>query len=663
MATAELDLTNNAREFAPAGTTVRANFSTSLQDLDLIYPDEWPDDDDGDNILNNTQRVINYYVEGSPNVGVGTVDAAGNYSMVVPALSEGLCMDMVFQSFQADVTQAVMFDETTGAQITPAFADLTRFFGPDADDPAIVQWIPGAWASFPAPPSQGAGFAMDVTVQGRDLGTWTQGSALNGPNDLVSSEDGFAQQQVMYRVSNAGAGFTTAAPSIAITGGGGTGASLIANMVGRITGINITNGGDYLTTDVPTIEVYVIINGDTFQLAVITVPAPGVDNTPITTGALDPATALISDGANVFSGGNGIDPGFTLGPDGGTGDFATYYIAGTAFNGVTFAQTGNFTNFPNSAGRITGIILRVTGSNGASNATATLTSTMEVDMLTMTGGGSGFTSAPTITATGGTTALTILVTRFATQYVLTVNNTGVTTPYVVLPDVEIFIQPFTAVPNTLVWTEDNDVTFTVLNTGQSHTDNINVKLVIDGSGNIQYYDQGYTYITELRSVGVPYVLVQDVFSTPASAWVDIDNEGHVTGLSINDFGEGYTTAFTVTISPTITGAPGSGGLIELLGFNVLATGEYQWGVNSPFYKVISGGQNYMMSLNFPFTDSPDYSFTRDDVNYTIYGIYGQFSDLPDPYDCITVFPGNTYQVDGFYGSGSLTPGKEQFPGF
>ncbi|HLF35947.1 MAG TPA: hypothetical protein VI583_17010, partial [Cyclobacteriaceae bacterium] len=74
LATIDLDLTNNTREFAPAGTTVRANISDALQDYDLIYPDTYPDDyTGGDAILSQTQRVINYNIEGGPNVGVGTV--------------------------------------------------------------------------------------------------------------------------------------------------------------------------------------------------------------------------------------------------------------------------------------------------------------------------------------------------------------------------------------------------------------------------------------------------------------------------------------------------------------------------------------------------------------------------------------------------------------
>jgi len=69
-----------------------------------------------------------------------------------------------------------------------------------------------------------------------------------------------------------------------------------------------------------------------------------------------------------------------------------------------------------------------------------------------------------------------------------------------------------------------------------------------------------------------------------------------------------------------------------------------------------------MSLNFPFTDffSDVFEFTRDDVDYTIYVIEGQYDNFPWG---VTVYPGNTYEVDVFYGSGSLPDGAVQFPAF
>lgn len=668
--TADIDLTNDAAEPAPLGTTVRADISETLQNNDLIWPTTDADQ------LDYTQLVQQYSVEGGPNVGVGTVDTAGNYTIIVPTISSGFDVSIIWQNFQHTVKQAVRWDEANGKPLaTAAYVDVPRFFGPGSgyyNETAPVQFVPGAWATFPAPTGGGSGFAMTFTAQGRDLGTWTQGTASDGPDNINSNEDGFTQSNVQYRLSDGGTGFTTAAPVISITGGGATtNATMIANMIGRINSINITNGGDYNIADTPLLEVYVIINGDTFQLAVLQLPAVAADGDPLTTGVLDPTTLVnIFDGSNVgVANANGFDDtpwGF------GDDDFYTTEISGFTYD-ATFTPTANFVTFPANEGVITGIIIRATGAT-TTDAVATLSASMEIASLTMTGGGAGYTSAPTISATGGTTAPVILVGRFATQYVAAVDNTA-TSAYTILPDVEIFVQAFAAAPNSLSWGENNTVAFTVTNTGQNESDDVNNKLVIDGSGNIQFYD-AYTYIT-VSSVGVPYALVKEIPTTQASAFVWVNTQGQVntsgTALAQWDNGTGYTAPFGVTITPTVAGAPGSGAVVELLDFTTYSSGEVQWSGN---YKVTNGGSGYLQSLNFPLGPYIDALFsgqltelTRSDVEYSIFVMDGREANLPTD---ITVFPGDTYEVNGYYGSGYLGQGKTfdpsngsgtVFPGF
>ena len=167
-ATVETDLTNSTREKAPSGTVIRANISEALQQANLIYPES------SDPSINTTQRILSYAVEGGENIGVGTVDASGNFSLRVPALSEGTQVTFIYDNFQATVKQAVMFDENTGNPITPAYASLSRWFGPDySGNAAPVQWVPGALAVFPNPPAMATGFAVNnFTALPRDLGTW-----------------------------------------------------------------------------------------------------------------------------------------------------------------------------------------------------------------------------------------------------------------------------------------------------------------------------------------------------------------------------------------------------------------------------------------------------------------------------------------------------------
>jgi hypothetical protein len=127
-------------------------------------------------------------------------------------------------------------------------------------------------------------------------------------------------------------------------------------------------------------------------------------------------------------------------------------------------------------------------------------------------------------------------------------------------------------------------------------------------------------------------------------------------------GQGYNSTYTVTISPTIPGAPGTGATISLLDFTASSNGEYYWGGN---YKILTAGQSYRQCLNFPFTTSYDYTETliRDDKDYEIYVNYGSPPELPPSNGSIVIYPGSTYEVNGFYGTGAVPQGFTQFPGF
>ena len=81
-ATVDTDLTNNTRELAPVGTKIKANIAEALQNANLIYPES------NDPAISSTQRIMSYAVEGGENVGVGTVDASGNFSISI-GLDEG----------------------------------------------------------------------------------------------------------------------------------------------------------------------------------------------------------------------------------------------------------------------------------------------------------------------------------------------------------------------------------------------------------------------------------------------------------------------------------------------------------------------------------------------------------------------------------------------
>ena len=672
--TADFDLTNNAPE-AAVGTTVRANLESGLIGSGLIYPDGTENPSSiGENsgasgnsgsAGNPNQRVLVYTVEGEPNVGVATVDSTGHYKMIVPAVSDGMCVDMIWQSFKHSVKQAMRWNEATGMPLdSPMWVTVDRFFGPDAGNTAPVQFVPGAWAKFPAPTGGGSGFGLTFTVNPRDLGTWVQGDDILGPNDIngypTPNEDGFDQDDVHYRLANAGAGFT-ASPDIAVAAPtSGTAATMVAQMDGEGFGVNITDGGaGYTASDNVTVAVYVRIGNDTFQIATFTYIAPGAGALP--TGAID----FVGDGITVN---DGTD------------------ITTSNANGFTNDAGGSNTAWYSRQhdGSVTGshkvitFFTVVSGGTATTDATASVSRTLEIDDLMMEDGGSGYVAAPSsITFSGGgaTTNPVVTVGKFATDYTVTVDNTN-TSPYTILPDVEIFIQQY----SNLQWVESNNVSFTVPN-AESYSDAINNKLVIDSNGDIQFFDS-YTFVTSNRSAGVPYATVSPVPTKQASALVWVNTDGQVENLvtgntpGISNNGDGYTSAFSVTIVPTISGAPGSGAEVSLYGFTPvtvgLSSGEVQWNGSN---KIVNPGSGYLQSLNFPYESFVNgyfggliYQLYRDDVDYLISLQDGEDSNLPDGYDCsIQVYPGDVYEVNGFYGSGALGQGKDVgssvFPGF
>jgi len=136
-------------------------------------------------------------------------------------------------------------------------------------------------------------------------------------------------------IDNAGAGYTST-PTVNLTGGGGTGASAVAsiNSLGQITGIAIVNPG----------------SGFTFPPVVSFTGGQGVFSISLTNGGTGYATA----------------PTVTLTGGGGTGATATATVSGGVVTAVTITNAGNnYTSAPTIA---------FTGGGGAgAAATATVT--------------------------------------------------------------------------------------------------------------------------------------------------------------------------------------------------------------------------------------------------------------------------------------------------
>jgi hypothetical protein len=592
----ETDLTNGAREAVPQGTRIRANIAEALQNAKLIYPEP------GDSSLNHSQSVLSYAVEGGENVGVAVVDGSGNFTMTVPALSEGVEVRFIYDNFESTVKQAIWMDETTGLPVTPAYASLSRFFGPDyTGNSAPVQWIPGAMAVFPAPPPAVSGFAIsNFTVQPRSLGTWNWNANYNYQ---------FSSDDIDYWVRSVGSNLQLS-PTITISGGGGSGASMNAWLAGVINNITVTNdGGSY-------------IPGSAFKIQINWVDGA--------------ATKHYINSFNVFIEADSTLPNTIAIPTSGSADNGTYGL------------TSDNPFFSDDV--VTSIIVTVYDDNFVdvtNNVGVTATASSSIFALDMTIGGSGYTSAPTITFSGGGAGAilpVIEVLSFATTYSYSLNNSGNTGNYVLAPNVDFYLYSSTGIGI------NNTISFS----GGVVDDmgNINNLLAVK-NGDIVYVDPSLTYLTQ-RSSKIPYATVKNRDNAQAMAMVNVSDKGKVDGLNIYNTGSGYVNEFGVVIQPTVAGAPGAGALVALSSFSILGSGEYDWNGN---YNVVSGGTNYLQGLNYPFTANYDYSLN---VNgYPVNLINGKSGNFPSS---VTVFPGNTYEMDVFYGTGAVPDAGHLYPG-
>ncbi len=216
-------------------------------------------------------------------------------------------------------------------------------------------------------------------------------------------------------VGNQGTGYTTI-PTVAITGGGGTGATAVASIsAGKVTAITITNRGSGYTS-APTIAITggggsgatatsslgssptavatlsggkiraitVTDEGNTFYTVAPTVAIVGGNGGgAIATAALTPAANANLDKIIIDSPGSGYTSTPTVNITGGGGTGAT-----------AVASIDN-------TGKITGIAIVNPGSGFTFQPVVTFSGGQGVFSVNLTAGGTGYTTAPNVTLTGG----------------------------------------------------------------------------------------------------------------------------------------------------------------------------------------------------------------------------------------------------------------------
>lgn len=419
-------------------------------------------------------------------------------------------------------------------------------------------------------------------------------------------------------LSNGGTGYVSA-PIVAISGGGGSGASAYATISGgSVTNITIVHGGNGYTT-APTVT----ISGGSGSGASATVD-------PVTIEKQIDKVEVTDGGSGFLYSANYVNV-ITFN---GTPISGTSYTLSCPLTGITINNVGEgFTSTPT---------IQITGGEG-SGATAVAEVQYRVKAITVTNPGSGYLTAPQVIITGDgmettkATAFANLGNGVLNRIVLTNPGQGYTAaPNVALSgggasakqarvkaiitddkvtgfDIEDAGMDYTSAPFISISTKTTDAfayaifktgtvaAINIFNPGAGYTTTPVVEFTsTDGLGSgaaatAVVGDGGKIVRIDITNGGTGYTSVPDVKlvipqrAQVAKGTVTVNAQGSITGVTVTDGGEGYSSVPEVTIVPAIAGA-GSGAKAKA---NITA-GK----VTS--VTLIDGGKGYV-SKNFPAT--------------------------------------------------------------
>lgn len=534
--TIETDLTNKTPEI-PQGITVMADLSALA-------------------ITSSASVLITNYRFDDANLGSAVVsNTTGAYSLIVPATLAGTSVSLIFPV--QDVTQKIAVINLDGAPIAtgPQYRNVPSQFGTGVMPSGSIPVVAGAKSVYsPSPVNPGAGVKFNFTLVPRPLNA-SGGNWANNYNSQTSFQLGqgptyaFNAGATQYQLTNPGAGYTSG-PAMAITGGGATtDAQMEASLAGVIKTIAVNVGGTGYTGTFVTVQMrYKDIANNNININTFSAPIT-ISGGAIATISL-PATN---------TGIIGVDP---------TNPYHTI-------------------NYGNGYG-IQSFDVVISG-GGGTGATATTTFSNFVDgiRLKTDKGGAGYTSAPTITFSGGgaTTQATMVVQEFRTKWTISIDNSGNTTPYKILPS---------AISWGAMHTGGQFFTDSNVNDQFNSNSQLYNNLTVSG-GQIVFINPNRIYTTSDYSL-LPSIIIQDYIPQLAQTDVFINTDGTFNFLNFVQNGVGYDSKVSVAVSPMITGAPGAGCLLELDngGFNN-NTREYQFTADS--YTVKSVGAGYLTQLN------------------------------------------------------------------
>jgi hypothetical protein len=541
--TIENDLTNLTPE-VPTGIVLRANLT---------------------GLLGNTQGFFtSYTLADNTTLGRATIAADGTYSMIVPATAAGTNLTFIIPNIDGTSRMAVNgYDNGTGSIVAlpngPEYRNVPTSWGPQAVPGFgnIVPQVAGAKLVFPSAPAAGTGLTFDYTPVPRPL--------VTVPTSKITSAETTKVGETYFKIAGRGNYGSGPAPSVTITGGGGQGAQADVFMRTYVTALTVANpGSGYTANSDIKLQIERVRNDDTpvLQGDVIIVKAtPG--------GTLPATISLVS-----FSTAVGFHPDFQA------------PMTNPDLKSLRIKLTGDGLN-----GQVTGTF-------------KTELLRLDFDPIVIPGSGlgnpgTGFTSAPIFTFTGGGLAdgsadhASVQVVDFPVNWVVSPNNSAAT-DYSLVPT---FLINYPSAPDGTITAESNVEVWSASGHLEVSPSPLAARLTVS-SGDIVKRETARVLRTITKSGGKPSISVST--KTPQNAFrilspTNINVQGNITTFPVGGSnGIGYTSPVTVSVMPGITGAPGSSAAITLPNSFDATSLEYTW---TGFATINSQGLGYLQNLN------------------------------------------------------------------
>ncbi|MEQ9423609.1 MAG: hypothetical protein RJQ09_04270 [Cyclobacteriaceae bacterium] len=501
------DVTNGTRE-VPQDIMVKVDFSSIAATIQDAADDQA-----------NQLSISNYTFDGANVIGSAAVDnTTGEYSLTVPARSEGISIDLIFPTFETDQTMAAT--SVDGAASADLITTVRKRFS-ETGSTSAIPFVNGTVGSIDDPMVDDVtGFALALTARTRSINATVE-------DDVVGS----SEFNNAFWTFSRGSGMTSA-PTIDT---GTDNVDVETWLRGTLGAVSVTTQGNgYHPNRAGTATVRLVNNlGTTNETVLQTIGTFGIttgDDPSATDGNGSTAGVQIRATEDF----DNVDDQVTVGPDWDGG--VDYDLA---FSGATNAVTVAAAFAPTTVG-------------------------MEVDRFEITSADKFDNSSfPTFTFTqtpATATAPSLAINTFPTQWFVNPDNSGNTGDYPVRPsEIRMF---FTASDGLI--SENNNT-----NNGAI----LSLFTIVDGDVVFNSVDAtATTNWTSAFSTSEPEVVISDPEGVNPGVTIVIDG-GEVDDACYNQTSDGYDFLPTVTVSNRLETGTGAGADVRAVAS--LSAGEFQ----------------------------------------------------------------------------------------